>query len=159
MFCFSSSQGAIPEAIFHFEAALKADPEFLWAHRYLAQALETSGKLDQAVEHAEKAHALDPKNSSVRFPNNPFHDTMTQHYPVTMAYMTAYATPTRCPNSLCLLMLSIIVHWLTWTLKRLNARYGAPKFCRCSTGLAVPHLDIRRGWTNICGIHRGQQAY
>jgi tetratricopeptide (TPR) repeat protein len=46
------------EAIKHYQSALELDPEFTWAHMYLAQALEQKGDYKQAVHEFENTIKL-----------------------------------------------------------------------------------------------------
>ena len=46
------------EAIKHYKSALELDPEFIWAHMYLAQALEQKGDFKEAVREFEKTIKL-----------------------------------------------------------------------------------------------------
>jgi tetratricopeptide (TPR) repeat protein len=46
------------DAIKHYQSALELDPEFIWAHMYLAQALEQKGDFKQAVREFENTIKL-----------------------------------------------------------------------------------------------------
>jgi tetratricopeptide (TPR) repeat protein len=46
------------DAIKHYQSALELDPEFTWAHMYLAQALEQKGDFKQAVREFENTIKL-----------------------------------------------------------------------------------------------------
>jgi tetratricopeptide (TPR) repeat protein len=46
------------EAIKHYKSALELDPEFIWAHMYLAQALEQKGDYKEAVREFENTIKL-----------------------------------------------------------------------------------------------------
>ena len=46
------------EAIRHYQSALELDPDFIWTHMYLAQALEQKGRLKEAVREFETAIKL-----------------------------------------------------------------------------------------------------
>jgi tetratricopeptide (TPR) repeat protein len=46
------------DAIEHYQSALELDPEFTWAHMYLAQALEQKGNFKQAVREFENTIKL-----------------------------------------------------------------------------------------------------
>ena len=52
--------GKAPEAIGHYEQALRASPDFAEAHGNLAMALQRRGKLPEAMGHYEQALRLKP---------------------------------------------------------------------------------------------------
>jgi tetratricopeptide (TPR) repeat protein len=54
------------EAIKHYQSALELDPHFVWAHMYMAQALEQTGNFKQAVREFEKTIQLAGGSSCVR---------------------------------------------------------------------------------------------
>lgn len=54
------------EAIKHYHSALELDPQFVWAHMYMAQALEQTGNFKHAVREFEKTIQLAGGNSCVR---------------------------------------------------------------------------------------------
>jgi tetratricopeptide (TPR) repeat protein len=54
------------EAIKHYQSALELDPHFVWAHMYMAQALEQTGNFKQAVREFDKTIHLAGGNSCVR---------------------------------------------------------------------------------------------
>jgi tetratricopeptide (TPR) repeat protein len=54
------------EAIKHYRSALELAPDFVWAHMYLAQALEQKGDLKEALEEFEAAIRLARGNYCVR---------------------------------------------------------------------------------------------
>jgi tetratricopeptide (TPR) repeat protein len=47
-----------PEAVDHYKDALELNPEFIWAHMYLAQSLEQQGDFDEAIHEFETAILL-----------------------------------------------------------------------------------------------------
>src|ERR1700722_409927 len=53
------------EAIRHYQSALELDPDFIWTHMYLAQALEQKGRLKEAVREFETAIKLAGGSNSV----------------------------------------------------------------------------------------------
>lgn len=56
------SQGDIEAGIAAYERASQKDPDSAFLHRVLADAYARGGQLEFAVEHAEKAFALDPQD-------------------------------------------------------------------------------------------------
>ncbi len=65
----AGTPGGIPEAIGHFETALRNNPNLADAHNDLAAALaKMPGRLPEAIEHYEAALRIDPSN--VRTRNN-----------------------------------------------------------------------------------------
>jgi tetratricopeptide (TPR) repeat protein len=54
------------EAIRHYRSALELDPHFVWAHMYMAQALEQTGDFKQALREFEKTNQLAGGSSCVR---------------------------------------------------------------------------------------------
>ena len=52
--------GKLPEAIWHFEQALQAKPDYARAHCNLAAALCLTGELREAIRHGEAALRVDP---------------------------------------------------------------------------------------------------
>lgn len=53
-------------AIRHYESALELDPDFAWAHMYMAQTLEQLGNFEAALEEFEIAFRLTGGNKCVR---------------------------------------------------------------------------------------------
>jgi tetratricopeptide (TPR) repeat protein/TolB-like protein len=53
------------EAIKYYKSALELDPDFVWAHMYLAQALEQNGDFKEAVREFEKTMKLSGGNNCV----------------------------------------------------------------------------------------------
>jgi serine/threonine-protein kinase len=54
------------DAIAHYKEALELDPDYVWAHMYLAQALEQKGELRTALQEFETALALANGNNGVK---------------------------------------------------------------------------------------------
>lgn len=54
------------EAIRHYQSALELDPQFIWAHMYMAQALEQTGDFKLALQEFETAARLAEGNKSVK---------------------------------------------------------------------------------------------
>ena len=54
------------EAIRHYQSALELDPHFIWAHMYLALALEQTGDFKQSLQEFETATRLAEGNNCVR---------------------------------------------------------------------------------------------
>ncbi len=46
------------DAIRHYQSALELDPQFIWAHMYMAQALEQKGNLKEALREFETTNRL-----------------------------------------------------------------------------------------------------
>lgn len=55
-------QGDLEAAVPHFQAAVRASPNYLDAHLNLALALEDLGRLEVAIEHMTRATAIDPQD-------------------------------------------------------------------------------------------------
>ena len=56
----------VPEAVPHFESALRLKPEYAEAHSNLALADQTLGNVDAAVEHFRDAARLRPETYGIR---------------------------------------------------------------------------------------------
>ena len=54
------------QAIRHYQSALELDPQFIWAHMYMALALEQTGDYKQALQEFETATRLAEGNKSVK---------------------------------------------------------------------------------------------
>ena len=54
------------QAIRHYQSALELDPQFIWAHMYMALALEQTGDYKQALQEFETATRLAEGNRSVK---------------------------------------------------------------------------------------------
>jgi tetratricopeptide (TPR) repeat protein/TolB-like protein len=54
------------DAIGHYQSALELDPEFIWAHMYMAQALEQKGNLKEALREFETTIRLAGGNNCVK---------------------------------------------------------------------------------------------
>lgn len=54
------------EAIRHYQSALELDPQFIWAHMYMAQALEQTGDFKLALQEFNTAERLAEGNKSVK---------------------------------------------------------------------------------------------
>jgi len=54
------------EAIRHYQSALELDPQFVWAHMYMAQALEQKGDFKMALQEFETSSRLAEGNHSVK---------------------------------------------------------------------------------------------
>jgi len=54
------------DAIRHYQSALELDPQFIWAHMYMAQALEQKGKLKEALREFETTSRLAGGNNCVK---------------------------------------------------------------------------------------------
>ncbi|MGC1449655.1 MAG: tetratricopeptide repeat protein [Candidatus Sulfotelmatobacter sp.] len=54
------------DAIRHYQSALELDPQFIWAHMYMAQALEQKGNLKEALREFETTLRLAGGNSCVK---------------------------------------------------------------------------------------------
>lgn len=54
------------EAIRHYQSALDLDPQFIWAHMYMAQALEQTGDFKLALQEFDTAERLADGNKSVK---------------------------------------------------------------------------------------------
>jgi len=54
------------DAIRHYQSALELDPQFIWAHMYMAQALEQKGNLKEALREFETTLRLAGGNNCVR---------------------------------------------------------------------------------------------
>jgi tetratricopeptide (TPR) repeat protein len=50
----------LPEAIGHFQAALRIQPDYADAHYNLGVALANSGRVPEAIQHLEAAERLKP---------------------------------------------------------------------------------------------------
>ena len=53
------------DAIRHYQSALELDPQFIWAHMYMAQALEQKGDLKEALREFETTNRLAGGNNCV----------------------------------------------------------------------------------------------
>jgi tetratricopeptide (TPR) repeat protein len=53
-------QGKVPEAVAHYEQALRLNPDYAEAHNYLGLALWQTGKVPEAMAHYEQALRLNP---------------------------------------------------------------------------------------------------
>ncbi|MFQ5949456.1 MAG: tetratricopeptide repeat protein [Nitrospiria bacterium] len=58
------SQGKAGEAIAHYEAAIRLDPDYAEAHNNLGMAYDRLGSIDQSGDHYEKAIHLNPSVSA-----------------------------------------------------------------------------------------------
>ena len=54
------------DAIRHYQSALELDPQFIWAHMYMAQALEQKGNLKDALREFETTNRLAGGNNCVK---------------------------------------------------------------------------------------------
>lgn len=54
------------DAIRHYQSALELDPQFIWAHMYMAQALEQKGSLKEALREFETTLRLAGGNNCVK---------------------------------------------------------------------------------------------
>jgi tetratricopeptide (TPR) repeat protein/TolB-like protein len=54
------------EAIRHYQSALELDPQFIWAHMYMAQALEQKGNFREALREFETTNKLAGGNNCVK---------------------------------------------------------------------------------------------
>lgn len=54
------------EAIKHYQSALELDPQFIWAHMYMAQALEQKGNFKEALREFETTIRLAGGNNCVK---------------------------------------------------------------------------------------------
>jgi tetratricopeptide (TPR) repeat protein len=54
------------DAIRHYQSALELDPQFIWAHMYMAQALEQTGDFKLALQEFDTAERLAEGNKSVK---------------------------------------------------------------------------------------------
>jgi tetratricopeptide (TPR) repeat protein len=54
------------DAIRHYQSALELDPEFIWVHMYMAQALEQKGDLKEALREFETTNRLAGGNNCVK---------------------------------------------------------------------------------------------
>jgi tetratricopeptide (TPR) repeat protein/TolB-like protein len=54
------------EAIRHYQSALELDPHFVWAHMYMAQALEQKGNFTEALKEFETTNRLAGGNNCVQ---------------------------------------------------------------------------------------------
>jgi tetratricopeptide (TPR) repeat protein/TolB-like protein len=54
------------DAIRHYQSALELDPQFIWAHMYMAQALEQKGNLKEALREFETTDWLAGGNNCVK---------------------------------------------------------------------------------------------
>ena len=54
------------DAIRHYQSALELDPQFIWAHMYMAQALEQKGNLKEALREFETTIRLAGGNNCVK---------------------------------------------------------------------------------------------
>ena len=54
------------DAIRHYQSALELDPQFIWAHMYMAQALEQKGDLKEALREFETTNRLAGGNNCVK---------------------------------------------------------------------------------------------
>jgi tetratricopeptide (TPR) repeat protein/TolB-like protein len=54
------------DAIRHYQNALELDPQFIWAHMYMAQALEQKGDLKEALREFETTNRLAGGNNCVK---------------------------------------------------------------------------------------------
>jgi tetratricopeptide (TPR) repeat protein/TolB-like protein len=54
------------EAIKHYQSALELDPQFIWAHMYMAQALEQKGNFKEALREFETTTRLAGGNNCVK---------------------------------------------------------------------------------------------
>jgi tetratricopeptide (TPR) repeat protein len=59
--------GRIPEAIEHYEEALRIDPDFALANNNLGNALLDTGRTPEAIEHYERAVRVSPDNSAMHY--------------------------------------------------------------------------------------------
>ena len=54
------------DAIRHYQSALELDPQFIWTHMYMAQALEQKGDLKEALREFETTNRLAGGNNCVK---------------------------------------------------------------------------------------------
>jgi len=54
------------QAIKHYQSALELDPDFIWAHMYMAQALEQKGSVKEAIKEFDTAARLAGGNNCVK---------------------------------------------------------------------------------------------
>jgi tetratricopeptide (TPR) repeat protein len=54
------------QAIKHYQSALELDPDFIWAHMYMAQALEQKGSIKEAIKEFDVAARLAGGNNCVK---------------------------------------------------------------------------------------------
>ena len=54
------------QAIKHYQSALELDPQFIWAHMYMAQALEQKGNFEDALREFETTIQLAGGNHCVK---------------------------------------------------------------------------------------------
>ena len=54
------------EAVRHYQSALELDPQFVWAHMYMAQALEQKGHFEMALQEFETSSRLAGGNNCVK---------------------------------------------------------------------------------------------
>jgi tetratricopeptide (TPR) repeat protein len=59
-------QGKLSEAIDHFSAALRIEPNFVGAHNNLGIALSRQGKLDEAISYFSEALRIKPDDAAAR---------------------------------------------------------------------------------------------
>jgi Tfp pilus assembly protein PilF len=59
-----SRRGRLPEAVAHFQAALKINPNYADAHYNLGLALARQGKLEEGIYHFSEALRIQPKNAN-----------------------------------------------------------------------------------------------
>ena len=60
-------EGKIPEAIDHFEQALRINPNYAVAHNSLGVALLQAGKTEEAIEHFQQALRIKPDHAGAHY--------------------------------------------------------------------------------------------
>ena len=58
--------GRLPEAIEHWEQAVRIDPDYAEAHYNLGIAFEQTGKRGDAIKHYEQAVRLEPNSAEAQ---------------------------------------------------------------------------------------------
>jgi len=58
--------GRVPEAIGHYEQALRIKPDYAQAHYNLAAALERVGRVQEAIQHYQQALRSKPDLTEAR---------------------------------------------------------------------------------------------
>jgi tetratricopeptide (TPR) repeat protein len=61
-----ASEGRMLQALAAYERAVAKDPDSAYLHRILADALARSNRLEEALEHARRAHEIDPDDAPTR---------------------------------------------------------------------------------------------
>ncbi len=95
------NQGKLPEAIEHYQACLRAQPDNVRAHQNLASALATLGQTSKAIEHYRQAIRLAPNQAVLHYmladvlTGQQFIEEATRHYSEAIRLNPSWPQPYR----------------------------------------------------------------